>query len=188
MYLPPLLPIRRERAIEENDSGESGLQELGIDDLNEFVSQTQAQVDSTLSFPSSADIRSNANDLEFFTSSNFEVPTPKEVITHLPISNPPYLLRTPPHPSSQARIITNSSNHLMVAVVLLQTIWLFHQRVSSLYHEMWVMVRPPILFSSGLELTWFSVSIIHRNAAYVPPDMYSYGQGSLGTLWDDFTK
>ena len=88
------------------------MQGLGIDDLNEFVSQTQAQVDSTLSSPSSADIRSNADDLESFTSSNFEAPTPKEVNTPLPISNPPYPLRTPPHPSSQARIIiTNSSNH-----------------------------------------------------------------------------
>ena len=129
------------------------MQGLDIDDLNEFVSQTQAQVDSILSSPSSADIGSNANGLEFFTSSNFEAPTPKEVITHLPISNPPYPLRTPPHSSSQARIITNSSNHLMLAVVLLQTIGLFHQRVSSLYHGMWVMVRPLILFSSGLELT-----------------------------------
>ena len=27
------------------------------------------------------------------------------------------------------------------------------------------------LFSSGLELTWFSISIIHKNAAYVPPDI-----------------
>ena len=79
--------------------GESGFQGLGIDDLNEFVSQTQAQVDSTLSFPSSADIRSNANDLEFFTSSfhsqsqsAYFQPTSKEVITHLPISNPPYPL------------------------------------------------------------------------------------------------
>ena len=70
----------------------------------------------------------------------------------------------------------------MVAVVLLQTIGLFHQRMSSLYHEMWVMVRPPVLFSSGLELTWFSVSITHKNAACVPPDINNYGQGSLDTL------
>ena len=47
------------------------MQGLSIDDLNDFISQTQAQVDSTLSFPSPADIRSNANDLEFFTSSSY---------------------------------------------------------------------------------------------------------------------
>ena len=49
------------------------------------------------------------------------------------------------------------------------------------------MVRPPILFSSGLELTWFSVSIIHKNAAYVPPNINNHGQGSLDTLWDELS-
>ena len=50
------------------------------------------------------------------------------------------------------------------------------------------MVRPPILFPSGLELTWFSISIIHKNAAYVPPDINNYGQGSLDTLCHEMTK
>ena len=52
---------------------------------------------------------------------------------------------------------------------------------------MWVMVRPPVLYSSGLELTWFSVLIIHKNAACVPPDINNYGQGSLDTLWDELS-
>ena len=47
------------------------MQELSIDDLNEFILQTQAQVDSALSFPSSTDIRSDVNDLEFFTNSSY---------------------------------------------------------------------------------------------------------------------
>lgn len=41
---------------------------------------------------------------------NLMAHTPKEAITHLPISNRPYPLSTLPHPNSQAPTILNSSN------------------------------------------------------------------------------